>query len=192
MEQAIRRALEDYADPRYHRFENHSTASELRGYLGSECPEALGYRWFAVVRNPFDLTVSLWRFIAESKHHRDHQIVASLSLPEFVEWLSNEGWQRWNPEMNWRIDQAPPFARYMTMAEFICDQAGNPLVDSILRTEDLADDFAVLCEQVGVEIALPHKNATTHADYHQYYTPESIAKVSSHHAKDLELFGYRY
>ncbi len=187
---SIEKALKSISISEYFSYNNHSTAGELREAL----PPAYGsYTWFSVIRNPFDLNVSLWRFISESHRHQDHDAIVGSTFPEFADWLNAKGWSRWKTDLDWQVANKrsrPP--RYLTLEEFVCDNRGQLLVDRVLRQESLSDDFRHLCQDLEIETELPYLNRSRHDHYRSYYDNRSRRLIEQYHARDLELFGYQF
>jgi len=75
---------------------------------------------------------------------------------------------------------------------FITDADGNLIVDFIGRYERLQDDFAEVCNRLGISATLPHSNKTRHRDYRTYYDSRTIELVADHWRDDIELLGYTF
>jgi chondroitin 4-sulfotransferase 11 len=116
---------------------------------------------FAFVRNPWDRYVSAWA----QKH--DGQFVQVLPVGNL------------SPRLHFRPQH-----------EFICDQAGNILVDFVGRFERLQADWRHVCDQLGVRVELAHHRPGNHRPYREYYTPETWEQVAEMYARDIEIFGY--
>jgi len=56
----------------------HVKAKVIRDYLGKKTYDK--YFKFSIVRNPYDLQVSLYHYIKQSKEHRDYEIANKLSF----------------------------------------------------------------------------------------------------------------
>lgn len=76
--------------------------------------------------------------------------------------------------------------------KFICDEAGEILIDFIGRFESLSQDFNKLCSLLGVTADLPHKNHSKHMLYREYYTEETKNIIAKRYQRDIELFNYSY
>lgn len=152
----------------------HSTASWARHRLGRKRYEAL--LSFAVVRNPYDRTVSQYEFIRQQPRHHRHTLVKDLTFQQYIDYLSNK-----------------PAARISRQADMIADANGHIIVNRLLRFETLARDFNNLCVEIGFTQtpALPHQNHAPRApevDYLQSdYTKQLIYKL---YRDDFTLLGY--
>lgn len=69
-------------------------------------------------------------------------------------------------------------------------------VDSVIRYENLVDDFNNICSNLGLPDAeLPHLKGGIRAGryhYSEYYDEESKAIVAEQHKNDIRLFGYKF
>jgi hypothetical protein len=74
----------------------------------------------------------------------------------------------------------------------ICEQK-NLKADFIGKFENLQNDFDVMCNITGIpQQQLPHKNATKHKHYSEYYDDETRSIVAEKYAKDIEYFNYKF
>lgn len=69
---------------------------------------------------------------------------------------------------------------------------GAPLLDVVGRFERLTDDFNAVMARLGLDVRLPHRNATTHRSYQSYYTDETAALVGELFRLDVTTFGYTF
>jgi hypothetical protein len=103
------------------------------------------YFTFAVVRNPWARTVSMYRYL-------------NIHVPftYFVqELLPNELW-----------DRRHYFVRAQT--DFVCDENGGVILDRIVRFENLLPEFYEVCDRVGLPRRLPHVNDSAEREQHRY------------------------
>ena len=63
---------------------------------------------------------------------------------------------------------------------------------TIYRYESLHEDFARLCQRLGVDAALPHRKASAHRHYTAYYDAETRDVVHARFQRDVEYFEYRF
>ena len=123
------------------------------------------YFKFAFVRNPWDLEVSLYKWVQ----------------------LLNGGGNAFKEWIKISRKNTMGFTRWM------CDKKGNNLLDFIGKFENLQEDFDIVCDKIGIpQQQLPHKNKTKHKHYTEYYDDETREIVTEKYAKDIEYFGYRF
>jgi hypothetical protein len=75
---------------------------------------------------------------------------------------------------------------------FILDRGWRPVVDFIGRFENFESDFQDLRRRLGVNVELPHRNRSVHADYRSYYTDRSRDLVAARYRGDIEAFNYSF
>lgn len=149
----------------------HVSASELRQRIDPAVFD--DYYKFAFVRNPWDWQVSLYHYIRSRRLHPQHREVKA--LPDFDAYL------------RWRVTQD-----LVLQKSFVADAQGNLLVNMLGYYESLNQDFAAICQDIGIKSTLPHKNISKHQDYRQYYSNASRRLVEKHFAEDIEYFGYKF
>ena len=77
--------------------------------------------------------------------------------------------------------------------DFILDDDGAPMVDFIGKFETLVEDFATVCDMIGIATPpLPHANSTEHRQYRDYYDETTKQFVAVTYAADIERFGYSF
>jgi len=132
------------------------------------------YFKFAFVRNPWERLVSEYEFLLKKTGHGRHARVKNLSgFDQFIDM------------------QIPRRDAYQS--NMLCDRNGVLLMDFVGKLENLDTDWNRVCEHIKIDYhALPQKNVTRHRRYQDYYTPESIAKVGVHWARDIGLFDYQF
>lgn len=152
-------------------YHGHVTAREVAEKMGRERFDS--YFSFAIVRNPWDWVVSLWRYMVENQER----------FPDapFERFNTFDGYVRWRCDGNYGFQK-----------KWVCDEDGELMVDFVGRFEHLEEDFAEICRLIGVEANLPHKNPSTHAHYTEYYTPETIELVRKTYRPDIQFFGYEF
>jgi len=135
---------------------------------------------FTVIRNPWDKVVShyLWRV-------KTNQTQLGTNSIEFNEWVR----LAYGEKDPFYYDQPRMF---MQQIEWITDNNGEILVDSIYRFENLQADFKKICKQIGKNVTLPHLKATKRDHYRAYYKDSTIEIIADCFHKDIELFDYTY
>jgi len=152
------------------RFRGHCSASDIQRHLPASVYQQLFK--FAFVRNPWDLLVSLYNFIPTRMNHRYQKRVAEMSFAQFV-----DEWTR-RPEIH--------------QATRVCDRQGKLLVDFVGYFENISQDFATVCNRIGVKSLLSKENRSKHSDYREHYTDELRQMVADRLSEDVEFFGYDF
>ena len=148
----------------------HTYASQLQRELPAEVYN--DFFKFAFVRNPWDWLVSTYNYLRNTPTHRHHRrVLAMKSFAEYAEFEIAHG------------DRS--------QAAFVCKNK-DVIVDFVGRFETLDDDFAIVCERLGIDVTLPHTNRTCHRDYREHYDDKLAEIVGQHWQKDIRLFGYEF
>lgn len=162
----------NYFAPWWHkRFRAHTPVAILHRELP---PDAFAQLFtFAFVRNPWDLLVSSYHFLALSSAHRRGRLVRRLgSFEHYVDYELARG--------------------KLLQSRMLTSGHGRLLVDFVGRFESLASDFAQVCRHLGLTASLPHVNAGQSGDYRPRYTPALAARVADAFGEDVERFGYTF
>ena len=132
---------------------------------------------FALVRNPYDLAVSLYSFVRGHPHHHRHTDAQNLTFLEFLELERRRG--RWR-----RRDQTAMLTGFN----------GEMLVDKVYRFEEMEDAFADIARRLDLPATakLAHKNASSRGPYRDYYAQKERALVERIWRRDIERFGYEF
>ncbi|PYK06924.1 MAG: hypothetical protein DME66_02870 [Verrucomicrobia bacterium] len=151
-------------NPKYN-IKKHSTLAEYKRALGKAQFDGL-YK-FTCVRNPWDRMVSYY----------------------FTPTQQVGTWDR--KEFRKIISKALSVADYLRLGKGEEDPFGN--VDYIMRFENLADDFRIVCTTLGIPTAsLPQYNRSNREHYSKYYTDELRELVRERFAPEIERFGYTF
>ena len=128
---------------------------------------------FAICRNPYDRLFSGWSFCRRRE---------DLKVP-FDYFVRNMGTYRgfW---IDWHCIM--PQLRHLLID-------GIPIVDHVLRFEQLDDDFDVIRRRLGrPNLRLPHVNRASQGRYREHFTRELQDIAFERFAVDFEHFGYGY
>lgn len=155
-----------------HPYWDHITADNLRKKMDPEAFES--YYKFAFVRNPWSRLLSLYTYLLQNHRHPRHRV--ALEAGGFNGFIQH-GYEK----LNWQ-DQI----------YCLSNSEGELIVDFVGKYENLSEDFRVICDAIGIPMKLPHINQTSHADYREYYSPESIELVAKMCYRDIELFNYSF
>ena len=151
-------------------FGQHASALEVRELVPEEVFDS--YYKFTFVRNPWDWQVSLYSYMSQHKAHFQHDVVRNFTFDEYIDW---------------RID-----CDLVLQSERIADGQRSILVHFVGRFENLGTDFSEICEKLGIELRLPHKNPSKHSAYRKYYTDKTYQLVKEAFEEDIALFNYKF
>lgn len=161
------------------KFPRHAKAIAAKEMLPKEFYDSLFK--FAFARNPWDLQVSSYHHLKRERPHLLH------------------GHEDFESFLRFKLDPARPYQYHIDtsielQSDYVVDLHGNLIVDFVGKFETLHDDFAHICQRIGIECALPHRRKATDRkqDFRGYYTDESAELVKNHFRRDLELFEYEF
>lgn len=154
-------------------YKTHIKAPDLIEQIGYD--RFKSYFSFAVVRNPWDWNVSLYKYMKKNDKHPEHEDV--IKFKNFDEYIRDRCEE----------SQSLPFQK-----DFIFSDDSEQLVDYIARFESIGDDFQKICSEIGVAASLPHLNISNTGHYRDFYTPETRELIYKHYQKDIDFFGYEF
>jgi len=153
------------------------------------------YFKFTFVRNPWARLNSLYFFLLNQTpkhiHYKYDKLKVrflqdnNISFSEFIKECSvNFINSPDSVRRGFNLNAAPYTDRYIL--------PDNPL-DFIGKVENFQEDFNTICDKIGIpHQELPHKNASKHKHYTEYYDDETRAIIAEKYAKDIEHFGYKF
>jgi hypothetical protein len=158
----------------FHYFDHHPRAEHVCARIGAGKYDSMIS--FVFVRNPWSWVVSNYAY---------RQKVLAPVMPQiprqtFEEYL--EG-----------MEQGPNLAHggLYHQSDFLFSSAGTQLLSCIGRFESFAADLARISAMIGIPFEkVPALNQSSHADFRQYYTPQTSDLVRRLYAPDIERFGY--
>lgn len=149
---------------------------QLSGEISIE--QLKNYFKFSVVRNPWDLVSSYF------KYHNN-------ILPGRFKDIKNI----FHPQTEQQKTFFNRWVQYQLRPQIDWLGSGNLIsVDHIIRFENLQNDFNGMISKLGL-VDLPplsHTNKSNKKHYSEYYDDESIEIVYNHYKKDIEKFKYSY
>jgi len=161
------------------KFPRHSKVIAAKEMLPHEFFDSLFK--FAFVRNPWDLQVSSFHHI---RRERPQFLFGHTDFKEF---------------MKFKLDPERPYQYHIDtsielQSDYLIDLHGNVIVDFIGRYENLHDDFAHACEQIGIRCALPEKRVSRDRkkDFRSYYDDKTAELVAQHFKRDIDILDYRF
>jgi hypothetical protein len=150
----------------------HISARQIEPVIGTDV--FAGLFKFAFVRNPYDRFVSYCAFMSRDTGHFEREPTRFMKhILQVVRPLDH--------------------LLYRPQSSFLVDAQGRLAVDYVGRTENMQASYDAICARIGIaSSSLEKVNASTHADYRQYYDDESRALVGDLYRRDLELFDYGF
>lgn len=176
-------------------FYNHMRPIELRDVFEARGWPFDDYFKFTLVRNPWSRAVSLYEMVA----FRDGRLRSRLRTRA----ARHRGFRAWvrtlDPDGRGAADaeDAQSVRRFgaSTYLGFAGDREGHPLVDEVIRLEDIDDALPPLLRRLGLPASdsVPHEGRGRYRDgYRRYYDEETRAWVGELYRADVERFGYAF
>ena len=197
---SVRKVLDPYSDiqgvhptktgPR-HPFAQHMPAREAKKVFDRKGWNWFDYRSFCVVRNPYARVVSLFHHYHSMRTRRAPGLALIPRLKALVKY---------------RLERPLSFKAYvlgmdksrgmmMPLHDFIHDDAGNCLVNDVLKYEELARELPRYLHRLGIQIDpqdIPVLGASGIQSYKEYFDTETRGIVENLYEYEIERFGYRF
>lgn len=156
-------------------FLQHLTLPQIRRLKSDSRYDA--YYSFSFVRNPWDRMVSVF----------------SKPDPHMVQQAARSGINLRGNRFEQFLDKTRDIEHIHLQPQsgFIFDD-DELLVDFVGRFEQLETDFRKVCEQIGVQKCLAHKNISKHDHYRAYYNEKTKKIVAGRYERDIDLFHYSF
>ncbi len=139
------------------------------------------YASFAVVRNPWDRTVSMYHFAKKNDLGKLYDMKSDMSFTQFCELMMRKYEEK---DKNFiAIHDQCSWLEGMFEPNFI------------LRFENLNEDFSNMldiCQIKHINKNLPHENSTERKPYKEYYNDQSIKIIEKIFERDIDKFKYSY
>lgn len=176
----IRRVLSDHGANKAHEYP-HPRAKHIkvREFVRS-IPTYRDYFIFAIVRNPWDRMVSLWRYGTSDKDPHTPQA--------FETWLTTyAGTWGYNENIKYALNKE-------SQGSWLTDDKGVYACNYVGRFEQLETDYSYVAVQYGLKLydKLPFEKTTTHKHYSEYYTTKTRQWVRKYFADDIKDFKYHF
>lgn len=135
------------------------------------------FKKICIVRNSYDWQVSLYSYVKGLKTHHQHEIIKDMNFKEYLQWRQSDLHQQ---------------------LLFILDDNKKPLIDNILKFENLNNDLIDFFHNnynIDISKILPKKKINTskrNSDYRTYYTEEDKEFLYELHKPDIEYFNFTF
>jgi len=157
----------------YHK--KHSTVKMVKQMLGLDWYRAFK---FTIVRNPYDRIVSQY----EHRKNNNYENIFSDNM-SFENWVT-EVYKFRNPKfVTWDIG-------FITQKAWLKNEDGEVDIDYIVKFENLQHEMKKICQIIGINGRLEHKNATNRKNYKAYYSIETKKIIEDFFEEDFEFFDY--
>ena len=154
----------------------HLTLSEIQSKI-----DINNTQLFTVVRNPWDKVASHYKYrVKTNQNNLKHKNICFNDWVKITYKDKNQTYYD-NPKM------------FQQQVEWIKDLNGkiNPNV-SILRFENLENEFKNFTKKFNLNLKLPHLNKTKKIGYSTLYNEESIEIISNYFSDDISIFNYKF
>jgi hypothetical protein len=162
---------------------HHIPIAGFAAFAKSFCDRAFK---FTVVRNPWDRLVSAFHYMQHVTKGGDDRTWAERYLSRF------DTFDAFLAALEDPVFRAlvKTWRYFLPQWYFICDRSGRPLVDEIVRFEDLERGTRGVSERLGIPFMLTRKNDSPRKPYQEYYSAAGRELVRQMYRKDVEVFGY--
>lgn len=157
------------------------------------------YTSFCVVRNPYDLYVSLYEYISRNPDYPTHNIVKNLTFQKFIKHNFNKINMFIESNMIVSCEKDFLHQNYVNQYEYVYEN-GVQKVDKILRFENLQQDLfqffdtLEICKSKYIDILNIKINSIPNdVNYLRYYTKDVLNYLHTNDkgfVNDLKMFGY--
>ena len=152
-------------------YRDHIKAAEIADAMGLD--QFKDYFSFAFVRNPWSWLLSRYTYALKNPRHTRHRFLQKFDdFSAFVRWHCDED------------------DKFYLQKSYVCTETGDRLVDFIGKQESLSEDFAHVCEKIGITSSLPTFNVSNNCAYTEHYNDETRDLVSNRYAGDIHFFDY--
>ena len=151
--------------------EKHAIARKIRDEIGVDHYQKAFS--FAFVRNPFDLEVSLYKYLKRWKKGPQYSEVSKITnFNDFVLWR----------QKSFRLSQK----------DFITNEKGEIIVSYIAKFEKIEKEFEFIAKKLNLKPNIKKLNKSIRKNYQSYYNDKSIEIISSLRKDDIEMFNYKF
>lgn len=179
---SITAALAKYCDEsdfeflRRHNLDQHAYASDAIRVLGRETWDS--YFTFAFERNPWDKCLSLYYY--QLQNWSVYRKPFRPQRPTFQQWFYPFGMM----------------VKKLTPSIDMYSHKGEICVDFVGRFERLREDFAEVCQRIGLPpTELPQENKSELREsrgYREHFSPPMRKRIERIYRREIEAFGYSF
>ncbi len=132
---------------------------------------------FSVVRNPWDKTVSQFRYMKQRPDLRS--FLGMHRFTSFKKYL--------------KLIQKVDHVHWLPQVKFLFDLNGELLVDKVLSFENFESEIKEVLGRLKLEIkSIPHLNRSKRRDYKSYYSNVTKEMVEEFYKDDIKKFNYKF
>jgi len=143
------------------------------------------YYKFAFVRNPWDRLVSAFNYLRTSSHELHPRAIKQdiATYRDFRDFVLR----------GLRTDSMATYHLFTPQSEFLCNNAGEILMDHLGRFENIQEDFSIIARKLAMKVELPHRNSSAKKlDWRKCYDDQCIEIVAEFYQRDIDIFHYRF
>lgn len=175
------------------KMQKHSCAKDYHDFLDTDIFN--NYFKFTIVRNPWDLIVSLYGMTTRRKKMK-HQITMRQygdEIHTFEEFIHQRIFARTKAGTDGIPTRYSHSFSSMDQLNWIEDLDNKICMDYLIKFENLQQGFNVVCDKLNIpRQPLPHINKTKRKHYTEYYNDSTRDTIAKEFSRDIEYFGYKF